>query len=168
MVNLVEFFVEIGKLKGMPRKGWVIRDIKNPESIAEHIFRVTIMAWILAEVKKDSLNIEKIIKMALIHDLCEVYAGDTTPYDSIMPKDKKKRAALLKTWPRFSKEEREKLAKQKFIKENKALDKVSSMLPVKIRKEIKKLWLDYEKGLSHEARFFRQTDRQDGELVSGS
>jgi len=161
MVNLVDFFVEIGKLKGMPRKGWVIRDIKNPESIADHIFRATMMAWILAAVKKDSLNIEKIIKMALIHDLCEVYAGDTTPYDSILPKDKKKRAALLKTWPRFSKEEREKLSKQKFIKESKALDKVSSMLPVKVKKEIKKLWLDYEKGLSREARFFRQTDRME-------
>lgn len=161
MVNLVEFFVEIGKLKGMPRRGWVIRDIKNPESIAEHIFRVTIMAWILGAVKKDNLNIEKIIKMALIHDLCEVYAGDTTPYDSILPKDKKKRAELLKTWPRFSKEQREKLSREKFIKENKALEKVISNLPLKVRKEIKKLWLDYEKGLSREARFFRQTDRME-------
>ncbi len=159
MIDLVNFFEEIGKLKRMPRRGWVLRDIKNPETIAEHIFRVSIMAWVLAATKKNNLNIEKIIKMALVHDLCEVHAGDTTPYDSIVPKNKKERLKLMDTWPRFSKKKREKLAKDKFEKEKKSLEKVISKLPNDIKREFKNLWLEYEKGLSPEARFFRQTDR---------
>ncbi len=82
MEELVKFFFEVGKLKKMARKGWVINNIKNPESIAEHVFRAALMAWFLG-TKKKGLNIERIIKMALIHDLCEIYAGDTTTYDSV-------------------------------------------------------------------------------------
>ena len=164
MKEMIDFFNEIGKLKGMPRRGWVIRDIKNPESIAEHTFRVAIMAWMLAKAKGGDLNIEKIIKMALIHDLCEVYAGDATPYDSILSKNKNKRKEIMKTWPRFSKKEREKFTKSKFDKEKKALQKIISKLPPDLKKEIEKLWLDYEKGLSPEGRFFKQTDRMESFL----
>lgn len=159
MNNLIEFFHQIGKLKEMPRRGWVIRDVKNPESIAEHIFRVSIMAWILGDVKTEKLNIEKVIKIALIHDLCEVYAGDTTPYDSILPKSKKGRQELLKTWPRFSETQRNKLADDKYKKEKKGLEKLIEKLPPRLKNEIKNLWLDYEKGLTPEGRFFKQADR---------
>ena len=159
MDKIIKFFSEVGKLKGMPRRGWVIRDIKNPESIAEHTFRVAIMAWVLADKKGSKFNLEKIIKMALVHDLCEVYAGDTTPYDSILPKDKKKRQALLKTWPRFSEKEKIKLSVKKHKKEKAGLEKLIKDLPGKLKNEIKHLWLDYENGASPEGRFFKQADR---------
>lgn len=159
MKKLVKFFVEVGKLKRMPRRGWVIREIKNPETIAEHIFRVALMSWILADLKKEDLNIERLIKMALIHDLCEIYAGDTTPYDSILPKDKKKLRELVKTWPRFSKKEKQRLVNNKFKKEKKSLNKIIEELPLKLKKEIRNLWIDYEKGLTREGRFFKQMDR---------
>jgi len=161
--ELINFFHEIGKLKGMPRRGWVINDIKNPESIAEHTFRAAIMAWILAKRKK-GLNIEKIIKMALIHDLCEVSAGDTTPYDPVLPKSRKKRKELMKTWPRFSDSEKKKIVQEKYKREKKALEGLISKLPVNLKKEIKNLWLDYEKCLTPEGRFFNQTDRMESFL----
>jgi putative hydrolase of HD superfamily len=164
MKNFVEFFHQIGKLKGNPRRGWVINDIKNPESIAEHTFRAAVMAWLLAEKKK--LNVEKVLKIALIHDICEVYAGDTTPYDSILPKSKKKRAELLKTWPRFSNAEKKRLAKEKHERERKCLDLLILDLPADTKKEIKKLWLDYENGLTPEGRFFKQMDRLEDFLQS--
>lgn len=166
MESFLDFFIETGKLKGMPRRGWVIREIKNPESIAEHTFRVTLMAWSLAQLKKEKLNIERVMKMALIHDLCEIYAGDTTPYDSILPKNRKARMELLKKWPRFTKKEKERLVKEKFVKESKSLRKLISNLPEKFKKEINNLWLDYEKGLTPEGRFFRQTDRIENFLQS--
>lgn len=159
MDKLIDFFIEIGKLKKMPRKGWVIRDIKNPESIAEHTFRSAIMAWFLGKRKKRKLNMERLIKMALVHDLCEVYAGDTTPYDSILPKSRKKRAELVKTWPRFSEKERKRLIREKYKKEKESLEKLIAKLPLDLKKETKALWLDYEKGLTPEGRFFQQTDR---------
>lgn len=159
MDDIIKFFIEIGKLKGMPRRGWIIREVKNPESIAEHIFRVTIMAWVLAEKKDRKMNVEKIIKMALVHDLCEVYSGDTTPYDSILPKDKKKRRELLKTWPRFSEKEKKRLAEKKYKKEKAGLEKLIKNLSPKLRQEMISLWLDYERGVSPEGRFFKHADR---------
>lgn len=158
MKRLVKFFRHVGRLKKLPRRGWVINDIKNPESIAEHVFRASLMAWILGNEKK-GLNIERILKMALIHDLCEIYAGDITPYDSVLPKNSRKRKELMKTWPRFSHAQRIKITSKKHKKEEKALNKLLADLPSGIKKEIKNLWLDYEKGLTSEGRFFRQTDR---------
>lgn len=157
MKDLIRFFHQVGKLKDMPRRGWVINDIKNPESIADHVFRATLMAWILGSKKK--LNIERVLKTALIHDICEVYAGDTTPYDSVLPKDAKKRRALMRTWPRLSDKEKKRLGEKKYIKEKKALEKIIKDLPKDLAGEIKHLWFDYEKGLTKEGRFFKQADR---------
>ncbi|OIO46770.1 MAG: hypothetical protein AUJ31_00975 [Parcubacteria group bacterium CG1_02_39_15] len=163
MKDLLDFFIEVGKLKRMPRRGWIINQIKNPESIAEHIFRSALMGWIIGEMK-GNINVEKLIKIALIHDLCEVYAGDTTPYDSILPRNKKKLRELMKTWPRFSTSEKKKKISEKFRKEKKSLQKLISKLPPKPKKEIIKLWLDYEKGLTPEGRFFHQADRMENFL----
>ena len=161
MKNLVNFFTEIGKLKNMPRQGWVIRNIKNPESIAEHTFRAAIMAWFLGAEKNYNFNIEKIIKMALIHDLylCEIHTGDITFYDSVLPRDKKKLQELVKTWPRFSNEKRKILVEQKFKKEKQVLDKIIKNLPPKLKDEVNNLWMDYQKGLSKEGRFFKQINK---------
>jgi putative hydrolase of HD superfamily len=164
MDKIIKFLSELGKLKEMPRRGWVIRDVKNPESIADHTFRVAVMAWVLAAKKNYKLNLEKIIKMALVHDMCEVYAGDTTPYDSILPKDKRKRRELLKTWPRFSEKQKIVLAEKKFKKEKAGLEKLIKDLPSKLKQEIEHLWLDYERGASPEGKFFKHADRMESFL----
>ena len=158
MENILDFFIELGKLKQMPRRGWVINQIKNPESIAEHIFRAVMMGWILGD-KKGKFNMERLIKIALVHDLCEIYAGDATPYDSVLPSSKKKLKELMKTWPRFSSGERKRSLLEKHKIEKKGLEKLISKLPFKLKKEILHLWLDYERGLTPEGRFFKQADR---------
>jgi putative hydrolase of HD superfamily len=161
MKNIIDFLIEVGKLKKMPRSGWVINRIKNPESIAEHTFRAAILSWVLAKRKK-GINVERLLKIALVHDLCEVYAGDITPYDSVLPKNGRKLKELMKTWPRFSNARRKKIAFQKRKKETEGLDKLLSKLPSDLkglRDEMKSLWLEYENGLSPEGRFFKQADR---------
>jgi len=157
MKNILNFLIEVGKLKKIKRKGWVLRGIKDPETIAAHTFRMTLMAWLLC--CKEKLDTERIIKMSLIHDLCEVYAGDTTPYDGILPKDKKKWKEIFNKWRRIPKKEKEIYFLEKYKKENKALKKLISKLPPTLKKEIKNLWNDYEKGLTKEGRFVRQLDR---------
>lgn len=157
MENLLDFLVEVGKLKRMKRKGWQLRGVKDPETIAAHTFRMTIMAWLLCSKKR--LDINKILKMSLIHDLCEVGAGDATPYDKILPKDKKQWKTIMSKWPRFSKTKKEKFFQEKYRKENNALKKLISKLPSDFKKEITKLWNDYENGLTQEGRFVRQLDR---------
>lgn len=157
MKDVVEFLIEVGKLKKISRKGWVLRGIKNPETIAAHTFRLAFMAWILGKQMK--LNVNKILKMCLIHDICEVYAGDTTPYHPLPPKSQKEWKKITQKWPRFSKKEKEKFFHEKYDKENKALKKLIFKLPPVIKKEIKNLWSDYEEGLTSEGRFVRQVDR---------
>jgi len=100
MKNILNFLIEVGKLKGKERRGWIVHQIKKPETTAEHIFHLAILAWVLGKSKK--LNSERVIKIALIHDLCEVYAPDLTPYDPLLPKDKKKIREVLEKWPRFT------------------------------------------------------------------
>jgi len=165
MTNVLRFLNKIGKLKELPRQGWVLRGIKNSESIADHSFRVAMMAWVLGKQKRN-LDIVKLLKMALIHDLCEVYSGDITPYDSIMPKDAKKKREILKTWPRFTEAQKKKIAESKYKKEKAGLEKLIKDLPTDIKKEINFLWIDYEKALSPESRFFRQIDRAENLLQS--
>lgn len=157
MEELVNFLIEIGKLKGIKRRGWVLRGVKNPESIADHIFRTAIMAWIFSEQKE--LDAERVLKIALVHDLCEVYAGDTTPYDSLLPKNKKELKKIMKTLPRFSAAKKMELADEKYRREWASLKKLTSKLPTKLKKEIIGLWLDYEEGLTKEGRLVRQVDR---------
>lgn len=157
MEELLNFLIEIGKLKGKKRRGWELRGVKNPETIAAHTFRMAIMTWLLGEQKK--LNINKILKISLIHDLCEVYAGDITPYDKLLPKDKKQWKEITKKWPRFSRRKKEKFFREKYQKEQSALEKLISSLPPLFKKEIRDLWMDYEKGLTPEGKFVRQVDR---------
>ena len=157
--KILDFLIEIGKLKKMKRRGWIMRKVKEPESIADHTFRMAILAWILGSLK--NLNTNKIVKMALVHDLCEVYAGDTTPYEPFLKKIKneKELEKLLKTWPKLSQKEKIKFAKEKFKKELKALKKILKKLPKYLQKEMVALWLEYEKGLTKEGRFVKQLDR---------
>jgi 5'-deoxynucleotidase YfbR-like HD superfamily hydrolase len=157
MNKIIEFLIAIGKLKKLKRKGIMMYGIKNPETTADHTFRMTIMSWLLGRFHH--LNTEKIIKMSLVHDLCEVYAGDITPYDGILPKDKRERFNFVRKWPRFSKEEKKKRYYKKIKKERDALEKLIKGLPKEIQKEIINLWLDYEFGVSREGRFVRQVDR---------
>jgi putative hydrolase of HD superfamily len=157
MQKISNFLIKIGTLKDMKRKGWVLRGVKNPESIADHTFRMTLAAWLLA--LKGGLNVNRVIKMALIHDLCEVYAGDSTPYDHFLPKNAKDLKKLVATWPRLSKAEKQHLSSKKYHKEDTALNKLIVDLPLNIKREIKGLWMDYEQGLTKEGRFVRQIDR---------
>ncbi len=70
----LDFFRVVGKSKRIPRTGWVREKIKNPESIAEHSFRVGVLAMVLAD--KLGANKEKLMKMALLVDLGELATGD--------------------------------------------------------------------------------------------
>ncbi len=159
MKDIFDFLKETTKLREMPRRGWVINQIDNPESIAEHLFRATVMAWILG--KEKGLDTYYLMKVAIVHDLCEVYAGDATPYDSVLPEDKEKLKELMKTWPRFSQEEKNTNSLNKHEKEKKGLEDLTKNLPDFLKKEMMSLWMDYESRVNEEGRFFNQADRME-------
>jgi len=159
MKNKVKFFLEVNKLKTMQRTGWVLREVKNPETIAEHTFRVAIAAWLLGQ--KKNLNTEQLIKTALFHDLCEVYAGDLTPffYYLDLPRDEAKRKEMLRKWVRLSKKEKKKRGKKKNEIEKKSLLRLIKSLKPEIQKEIFAYWHDFEKRISPEGKFLRPVDK---------
>lgn len=132
--DLIKFFEDVGKLKKLKRTGWMRAGVPNSESVAEHIYRVSVMSMILA---KKSLNIEKVLKMSLVHDLPEAEAGDLVA---------ERRGVIITKM----KEEKEKL-------EREAMKKICDNL--RDGKEYFDLWVEYEKGESEVAKFVRQMDR---------
>lgn len=73
-MNYLEFALTLGKLKTLRRTGWVRRNVPDPESVADHSFRTTMLAMTLAP--QVGADINKSIKMALIHDVGEATIGD--------------------------------------------------------------------------------------------
>ena len=89
MKNILNFLIKIGQLKDVQRKGITFYGVKKPCSAADHSFRMVFMAWLFGKEKK--INLGKALKIALIHDICKVYTGDITPYDGLLPRNKKER-----------------------------------------------------------------------------
>lgn len=84
--NKLAFYAEVGKLKSLPRRGWVIRGIPNPETVASHMYRSQFIARDFAiELGEDPMAC---MYMMMIHDLPEARAGDITPHCNVSKKDK--------------------------------------------------------------------------------
>jgi len=121
-----------GKLKREKRQGWKYFNVKNPESVADHSFRTALMAAVLG--KEAGLDVAKVTKMALVHDLAEAITGDIADSDGV---DYEK----------------------KHIMEKKAFSEIVLNLPKGQTEEIMGLWLEFEENKTKEARFVWQLDR---------
>ncbi len=162
MKKITNFLIEVEKLKGKKRRGWQIHKIKNAETTGEHIFHLTLLVWLLGRKKK--INLERALKMALAHDLCELYSPDLTSYDAYVIKEKGRVTldAFLKLQPkpgRPTTAQRKKMEKIKQGLEKKAMRKLCSQLPPDLKREVTNLWLDYENGRTKEGRFVKQADK---------
>ncbi len=69
MDKLVDLLYEIGILKRVKRSGWWIAGVKDPETVAEHSFRATIIGYMLAML--EGIDSNKVVKMCLLHDIEE-------------------------------------------------------------------------------------------------
>lgn len=75
-LNYLEFFKEVGKSKRLLRSGWVREKIKDPESVAEHSFRIGVLVMALVDKLEYTLDREKLLKMAFLVALGELATGD--------------------------------------------------------------------------------------------
>ncbi|KAF8935053.1 HD domain-containing protein 2 [Dissophora ornata] len=83
----LQFLHIVEKLKRTKRTGWVNNGIKPAESIADHMYRMSIMALLIDE-KTAGVDKDRCIKMAIVHDLAESLVGDITPFDGVTVEDK--------------------------------------------------------------------------------
>ena len=126
----IRFFNNINKLKKLVRRGWAIRGIKSPESVADHSFGVATLAMVLGA--KVNLDVNRLVLMALVHDIGEAIVGDITPSDGVTPDEK---------------EQQELEAVKTILQE---VDSDGFFLG---------LWQEYTAGNSAEARFVKELDK---------
>ena len=130
----LEFIVETDRLKQILRQTLVIDD-RRKENDAEHSWHLALMAIFLSEhANQPDLDMLKVVKMVIIHDLVEIYAGDTFCYNYEAAKDKNER-------------------------ETAAAQKIFGLLPKDQRLEFRSLWDEFEEVQSAEARFAAALDR---------
>lgn len=75
-VELVQLF---DRLAALPRTGWLLAGVADPESIAEHSFGVAVVAALIVDdlrAKGTAVDGERVLRMALVHDLAEAFTGD--------------------------------------------------------------------------------------------
>ncbi len=119
----------LGKFKDLKRKGWLLRNVDTPESDAEHSFSLALLTLLYAPA---NLNLLKCLKLALIHDLPEIYSSDFVPGE-------------------ITHEEKRQL-------EENAAKKLSSELQ---NKEILELFIEFTENKTPEARFVNALDKID-------
>lgn len=101
--SVLSFYMKSNQLKNIYRQGWLkvrigIEFKDKCESVADHSFSVALLALTIIEENQLNLDTLKCMKMAIVHDLGEVYLGDFTPYDNITKTEKhhQERKAILK------------------------------------------------------------------------
>jgi putative hydrolase of HD superfamily len=72
--NIVEFIFEAGVLKRVPRSGWSVLGIKNPESVADHSFRCAVIGYLIAHMEK--VSVHRVLLMTLFNDIHEARITD--------------------------------------------------------------------------------------------
>lgn len=87
---IIKVYFEFNHLKQLFRQGWLKRGVVSEycESVAEHSFGVALLAWFLADQYFPELDRDKLLRMSLIHDFGEIYAGDITPVDPVSEDEK--------------------------------------------------------------------------------
>ncbi len=129
----LDFILEIDKLKDVYRQNLIL-DGSRRENDTEHSWHIAVMAIVLREYAVEPVDLEKVLKMLLLHDLVEIDAGDTFCYDE--------RAGL-------DKQERELEAAQRLY----------GLLPSGMGAELKELWQEFEERKTPEARYAACLDR---------
>ncbi|UII32869.1 HD domain-containing protein [Fulvivirga ulvae] len=137
----LEFIKEIDKLKYIQRKTRLFNSDRN-ENDAEHSWHLALMALVLAEHSNEEVDLLKVLKMVLIHDIVEIDAGDTFLFDA----------------HRDSSKETEQLAAKRIF----------GMLPEKQADEFMAIWEEFEGGSTVEAKFAHSLDRLEPVLQNDS
>lgn len=133
LLKQINFIKEIDKIKYIQRKTKLFHS-DRPENDAEHSWHLAVMAMVLAGHSDTSIDVLKVLKMVLIHDIVEIDAGDTFIYDSL--KDHSNTENELS-----------------------AAKRIFGLLPKDQADELIAIWQEFEAGETNEAKFAKSMDR---------
>ena len=129
----LKFSAEIDKMTGIIRRTSLI-DKSRRENDAEHSWHIATMAMLFEEYAKEPVNVPRAVEMCVVHDLIEIYVGDTFAYDVKANEDKADR-------------------------EKEAADKLFSQLPKEQGKMIRNLWEEFDAMETPDAKYAACMDR---------
>jgi putative hydrolases of HD superfamily len=133
LLQQIDFIKEIDKVKYIQRKTRLFNSDRN-ENDAEHSWHLALMAIVLAEHSNEPIDIFKVIKMVLIHDIVEIDAGDTFIYDAQKSHSNTNEERL-------------------------AANRIFGLLPEEQADDLIAIWEEFEAGETNEAKFARTMDR---------
>lgn len=133
MQQIIDFILELDKLKGVTRKTRPLR-LDRYENSAEHSWQIAMLAASLVNYAETPVDVNRVIFMLLVHDIGEIDTGDTIFYAE------------------------EGLADRKAA-EKAAVTRIFRMLPDSDGDKFMELWLEFEAATSSEARFAHAVDR---------
>lgn len=133
LMQQLAFILEVEKLKTVLRKTPLL-DRSRVENDAEHTWQLALMAMVLSEHSRETVDLLRVIKMLLVRDIVEIDAGDTFAYDHVA---------------RTTQAERE----------LKAAERIFAILPADQAVEFRALWDEFELKATAEARFANAMDR---------
>lgn len=133
MQQIVDFILELDKLKGVTRKTRPL-GLARQENAAEHSWQIAMLASSMVQFSAAPVNIDHVVMMLLVHDIGEIDTGDTIAY-------------AVGGW-----EERK-------ADELAAVTRIVGLLPDPHRSEYLALWAEFEAGDSAESRFANAVDR---------
>ncbi len=128
----LDFLLEIDKEKQIFRQTHIL-GYGRRENDAEHAWHMAVMAFVLAEYVDDPVDVLRVVQMVLIHDLVEIYAGDTYAYDEEAKATQKDRELA-------------------------AADRIFGMLPEDQGRQMREVWEEFEAYETAEARFAHLLD----------
>lgn len=133
MQQIIDFILELEKLKGVTRKTRVV-GLERYENSAEHSWQLAMLAIALARFTDAAIDVDRVVRMLLVHDVGEIDTGDTMVYAEGGWKERK--AAELG-----------------------AVERICALLPEGQGADFVALWQEFEKGETPEARFAHAVDR---------
>ena len=133
LTQQLRFLLELDRLKSVFRQSRLIRTDRM-ENSAEHSWHLAMLAVVLAEYAAEDIDLVRVVKMALIHDIVEIDAGDTYIYD-------------------------EQARQEQARIEQKAAERIFGLLPTQQATELRTLWEEFEAKQTPEARFAGALDR---------
>ena len=133
LLKQINFIKEIDKIKYIQRKTKLFNSERN-ENDAEHSWHLAMMTIVLAEHSNKQIDVLKVLKMVLIHDIVEIDAGDTFIYDTVKSHTNTDEELI-------------------------AARRIFGLLPQDQAEEFINIWQEFEEGITDEAKFAKSMDR---------